>query len=102
MISDTSESVIIVPVNVSDSKKISSNQNVLVSSENTDKTISANVFSIDNSVYTINDLQYKFVTVISDQSNIELQPGLYVDCEFDTGNKTLFSIISDNLIQFFY
>ena len=101
MINDTSESIILTPVPLNETQKIFMNQPVEILSDNTDKTISASVFTIDNSIYTINNTQYKFITAVSNRNNIEFQPGLNVECKFDTGTKTLLKILIDNFTLIF-
>lgn len=101
LINDTSECIILTPVPLNDTKEISIDQPVEILSENADKSIQASVFSIDNSVYTINNIQYKFITAVSNGNIIEFQPGLNVECKFDTGMKTLLTILIDNTTYIF-
>jgi len=95
VINDSSKSVILIPVPWSESRKIKLEQEVIISSYDVDEEIQGRVFSVASDVSTINNIQYVFITAISDDKIEELKPGLFVNSEFNCGEATLLSQLLD-------
>ena len=97
VIHNTSKIVSIVPVKWTDIKRIELGQPASISSNDLDMVIHGEVFAIDNDIKLINNLQYVFVTILSNDSNKEFKSGLLVDCSFDCGDITPLNFVLDFL-----
>jgi len=94
-INDLSKNVVIIPVEWADSRKIEVGREVTVSSNDVDEKIYGKILDIDNTVTTMNSLQYVLVTVLSDSNVTQLKPGLFVDCKINCGEDTPLNILID-------
>ena len=97
VLNNTSKTVSIVPVNWDNIKKIELGQAVSVSSNDLDVVINGEVIAIDNNIRFINNIQYVFVTILSNESSKEFKNGLLVDCSFDCGDITPLNIVLEFL-----
>jgi multidrug efflux pump subunit AcrA (membrane-fusion protein) len=95
IINDVNKSVVLIPIKWQASGKIKTKQQVIVSSPNINESLSGKVFSIGNSVKTLNGMQYIMVTAFFDDAISELKPGLLVDCTIQVGEQTALEILTD-------
>ncbi len=95
IINDVNKSVVLIPIKWHASGKIKTKQQVIVSSPNINESLSGKVFSIGNSVKTLNGMQYIMVTAFFDDAISELKPGLLVDCTIQVGEQTALEILTD-------
>lgn len=95
IINDVSKSVVLIPIKWQASGKIKTEQQVVVSSPNVNESLKGKVFSIGNSVKTLNGIQYIMVTARFDDAISELKPGLLVDCTIHIGEQTALEILTD-------
>jgi multidrug efflux pump subunit AcrA (membrane-fusion protein) len=95
IINDVNKSVVLIPIKWQASGKIKTKQQVIVSSPNVNESLSGKVFSIGNSVKTLNGMQYIMVTAFFDDAISELKPGLLVDCTIQVGEQTALEILTD-------
>lgn len=100
-INDLSNCVVIAPIEWSDINKINVDQEVLVSSSEVDEIINGKIVTIDNSVSTLNGLQYVLVTIFSEEKITQLKPGLFVDCKISCGSDKPLNILLDFLKPIF-
>ncbi|MCW8849593.1 MAG: hypothetical protein OQJ81_06390 [Melioribacteraceae bacterium] len=97
VINDISKTVSIVPVKWDDIKQIQLDQEVSISSNDVSEDLRGKVYAIDNNISTINNIQYVFVTILSDERNLDFRNGLLVDCSFNCGDRTPLNILLDFL-----
>lgn len=97
VINDISKTVSIAPIKWDDIRHIKLGQEVSVSSRDIDEVVQGKVFAIDNNISTINNIQYVFVTVLSEDSNQDFKNGLLVDCSFYCGDRTPLNVLLDFL-----
>jgi multidrug efflux pump subunit AcrA (membrane-fusion protein) len=95
VVNDIYKTVSIVPVKWDDIKKIKIGQIVTISSAVIDEVIYGKVFAIDNNITSLNNLQYVFVTILSDDRNMDFKNGLIVECNFDCGDQTPLNFLLD-------
>lgn len=92
-VADTSEYIVVTPVQLKDARYLQEGQVIMVRPFNSDREIQAEVSNIDNVIQIVNGKQAMFVTGVVRNRESDLLPGIVAQTAVITGEVTVYEYL---------